>query len=399
MGRPTPFHSRTSKLNKNLKWKEWGGYFTATSYESHHDSEHAAIRYSVGVMDVTPLFKYEVYGKDAAKFLSRVMAKNIAALKINQVTYCCWTDEFGKVLDDGTVTRHEEDYFRVTAAEPCYAWFKKFDSQLQVTIEDSTDKMGTLAIQGPYSRQLLTDLCGSEVKSLKFFNSTKAKLDGHDISVTRTGYTGDLGYEVWVKNESAEKVFDAIWTQGKKYNLQPFGIDALDVARVEAGFIMNGVDYFSANKCMIEAKKSTPYELGLGWTVNLDNRDQFIGQTALKKEIKEGPKWAMVGLVLDWNEQEALFNSYGVPPQICNHAWRTAVPIYNSEGDHIGQATSGTWSPVLKQNLALATIKSQYATEGSQVYMEYTVEYHRHQVLATVTKTPFFNPERKRQNV
>jgi aminomethyltransferase len=216
--------------------------------------------------------------------------------------------------------------------------------------------------------------------------------------VTRTGYTGDLGYEIWVKNESALKIYDAISSIGQNYSLVPFGLDALDVARVEAGFIMNGVDYFSANHCMTESRKSTPYELGLGWTVNLENRDPFIGQEALRKMKQEGSKWSFVGLVLDWDEQERLFAKYDLPPQICGHAWRDAVPIYNGGGKQVGQATSGAWSPILKLNLALATVETSSASPGEDLYIEYTVEYVRHRVKAKVTKTPFFNPERKRQS-
>jgi aminomethyltransferase len=381
-----------------MRWKDWGGYYSTLSYENQHDAEYAAIRYSAGLMDVTPLFKYEVYGPDAGHFLNRIIAKNIKALKLGQTTYCCWTDHFGKVLDDGTVTRLREDYFRVTAAEPCFHWFKTFERGHRVTIEDSTDTIGTLALQGPRSREILLQLFGSEVGELKFFRAVETKLDGIDVTVTRTGYTGDLGYEIWVKNDSALKVYDAISSVGQNYSLVPFGLDALDIARVEAGFIMNGVDYFSANHCMTESRKSTPYELGLGWTVNLENRDPFIGQEALRKMKKEGSKWSFVGLVLDWDEQEHLFAKYDLPPQICGHAWRDAVPIYNGSGKQVGQATSGAWSPILKLNLALATVETSSASLGEDLYIEYTVEYVRHRVKAKVTKTPFFNPERKRQS-
>jgi aminomethyltransferase len=380
-----------------MRWRDWGGYYSVETYEPNHDSEYAAIRYSAGIMDVSPLFKYEIRGKDSARFLSRVIAKNINKLKPGMVTYCCWTDDDGKILDDGTVTCYSDDHFMLTAAEPSLFWFSKFIGSFDATMEDVTEKFGALSLQGPFSREILRKATNSdEVKDLKFFRTMNSQIAGVEVSISRTGYTGDLGYEIWIPAADGVKVYDYLMAEGRSFGLVPFGLNALDVTRVEAGFIMNGVDYYSANHCMIESRKSTPYELGLGWTVNLKDREPFVGYEALKKEKEKGSEWSFVGLVLDWEEQEALFAKYDLPPQICNHAWRTAVPLYDSTGLHIGQATSGTWSPILKQNLALAHVKTPYAKEGTQIQMEYTVEYHRHTVTATVTKTPFFNPERKR---
>jgi aminomethyltransferase len=381
-----------------MKWRAWGGYYSVETYGPTHDSEYAAIRYAVGVMDVSPLFKYEVKGKDAARFLSRVIAKNIQLLKPGQVSYCCWTDDFGKILDDGTVTCYNDQHFMLTAAEPSLYWFSKFKNHYQVEMVDISAKYGALALQGPFAREVLVQVTEDEsLKKLGFFRAQTARIAGVEVKVSRTGYTGDLGYEIWIPAEQGAKVYDYIMYIGRNFGMVPFGLNALDVTRVEAGFIMNGVDYFSANHCMIESRKSTPYELGLGWTINLDNREPFVGLEALRKEKKVGSKWSLVGLVLDWSEQEKLFAKYDLPPQLSSHAWRTAVPLYHGEsGLQIGQATSGVWSPILKQNLALAHVESEYAKEGSKIQMEYTVEYHRHTVTATVTKTPFFNPERKR---
>ncbi|MCB0343378.1 MAG: aminomethyltransferase family protein [Bdellovibrionales bacterium] len=396
MPKATPFHEKTSALCKSMRWKDWGGFFSVMSYDTNHDSEYASIRYSVGLMDVTPLFKYDVTGVDAAAFLSRVIAKNISKLKVGQVTYCCWTDEHGKMLDDGTVTRLSENHFRLTAAEPSYHWFARFRRGFTVDMKDITEEMGALALQGPYSRELLKMVVGPQISDLKFFWSQPATIAGHPVVITRTGYTGDLGYEIWVHNSAATKVYETLMFACKSFGISPFGLDALDVTRVEAGFIMNGVDYYSANHCIIESRKSTPFELGLGWTVQLEDREPFIGMEALKREKERGSEWAFVGLVLDWEEQEKLFAQYGLPPQICSHAWRSAVPVFDFDGQQIGKATSGAWSPVLKKNLALATVQAGQAVPGTELQMEYTVEFHRHKVKATVTKTPFFNPERKR---
>ncbi|MBT3586300.1 MAG: aminomethyl transferase family protein [Halobacteriovoraceae bacterium] len=393
----SPFHPRTAELCTSMRWKEWAGYYAVSSYEASHEIEYAAVRHSAGLIDVTPLFKYNVYGSDATEFLTKIMAKNISKLKIGQVSYCCWCDDEGELMDDGTVTRLEENYYRVTAAEPCLYWFNLFTRGLEITLEDVTADYGGLAIQGPNSRKILDQICTPLISDLKFFWSMKSKIAGHEVLVTRTGYTGDLGYEVWVENQNALAIYDAISVAGDAFGLRPLGLDALDITRVEAGFIMNGVDYFSANHCLIDERKSTPYEVGLGWTVSLKDRGSFIGHQRLRQEKSQGAEWGFVGLVMDWDDMERLYADFDLPPQICSHAWRDGRPVYNLAGDFIGQATSGAWSPLLKKNLALATLKSEYCQEGTELYMELTVEYQRLKVKAVVTKTPFYNPKRKRQ--
>ena len=238
-------------------------------------------------MDVTPLFKYTVRGPDAARFLSRVMSRNIAKLKMGRITYCCWCDDQGKVMDDGTVARIDEDHFRVTAAEPTLHWLHQNSLRYDVDIQDCTAQFGILALQGPLSRDILDHACQNPVSHLKFFRLMQTTIDRRAVTITRTGYTGDLGYEIWCDAADAIAVYDAVMEAGKNYRILPAGLDALDVARVEAGFIMNGVDYFSANHCFIDSRQSTPYEVGLGWTVQLD-RDPFIGQAALRKEKERG---------------------------------------------------------------------------------------------------------------
>ncbi|MGI9248170.1 MAG: aminomethyltransferase family protein [Woeseiaceae bacterium] len=391
----TPFHSRTSELCTSLFYKDWAGYYTVCSYDTCHEREYYALRNTAGLIDVSPLFKYDVYGKDAAAFLSRVMVKDISKLGVGRCTYLCWCDDHGKVLDDGTVSRLDDTHYRVTAAEPTLSWLMCLSRRFEVTIEDSTDKIGTLSLQGPNSRDILKNVSDADMDSIRYFGVTKAKLEGVDVVISRTGYTGDLGYEVWVERKQALKVYDAIIAGGREHRIQPVGLDAMDVTRIEAGYIMNGVDYFSANSCLLESRKSTPYEIGLGWTVDL-NRDPFIGQDALKTEKANGSAWAIVGLVYDWPAFERLFDESGLPPQLPGGAWRTPVPVYNKKGAQVGQGTSGAWSAILKDNLALATVESAYATPGTVLQIEVTVEYKRRQVPATVTKTPFFDPSRKK---
>ena len=391
----TPFHPRTSELCTSLFYKDWAGYYTVCSYDTCHEREYYALRNAAGLIDVSPLFKYEVHGKDAAAFLSRVMAKDVNKLQVGRCAYLCWCDDNGKVLDDGTVSRLDDTYFRVTAAEPTLSWLMRQSRRFDVTIEDSTDRIGTLSLQGPTSRDILKNVCDADLDALRYFGVTKAKLDGVDVVISRTGFTGDLGYEVWVDREQAIKVYDAIMAGGRDYRIQPVGLDAMDVTRIEAGYIMNGVDYFSANACSIESRKSSPYEIGLGWTVDLD-RDPFIGQDALKDEKANGSAWATVGLVYDWPAFERLFAEFGLPPQLTGGTWRTPVPVYNKKGIQVGQGTSGAWSALLKDNLALATVKSAYAEPGTALQIEVTVEYERRRVPAIVTQTPFFDPPRKK---
>ncbi len=396
MPEPTPFHERTAALCVSHRWKEWAGRHAVCFYDTCHDPEYMAFRHSAGLIDVTPLYKYDVSGPDAARFLARVMVRDIRKLKLNQVTYTCWCDGRGKILDDGTVARLDENFYRVTAAAPTYEWLDRHTRGFDVKVEDVSGELAVLALQGPTSRDILKKVVSDcDIDKLRFFRATKARLDGFEATVTRTGYTGDLGYEIWVKNKDAHKLWDVLIDGGRSHRITPAGLDALDMSRIEAGFILLDVDYFNAKDCMIETRKSTPYEVDLGWTVNLD-REPFIGQKALKREKAEGSQWAFVGLEVDWPEMESLFDEVGLPPQMPHGAWRTAVPIY-CEGNQVGQATSGTWSPMVKKNLALATVRAPFAALGTELQIEITVEFERKFVTARVIKKPFFDPERKRK--
>jgi len=391
----SPFHEQIDKRCTSKFYKSWAGYFSAISFDICHEPEYHAFRQSVGVIDVTPLFKYDIQGPDAGVFLDRIMVKNVSTLKVGRVTYLCWCDDDGMIIDDGTVTRLNEDTFRVTAAEPSLSWFSQFSRGYNVAIEDISQKIASLAVQGPLSRDLLKEIVGGNLEELKFFGSMPTTIAGFEGWVTRTGYTGDLGYEIWIDAANANQVYSKIMEVGEKYRVMPCGIAALDVVRVEAGFIMNGVDYNSAHHCMVDCRKASPYEIGLGWCVKLD-RAPFIGQSALKKIAQEGTERSFVGLDIDWVATEKVFEQYGLPPEIPMTAWRDGRPVYDQMGDWLGMATSGTWSPILKKNIAIAQIATPFAKEGTQVKIEMTAEYRRHQVLATVVKTPFYNPPRKR---
>jgi aminomethyltransferase len=395
----TPFFPRTSALCHSMKYKEWAGYYAVCSYDTLHEPEYYAFRNSAGLLDVSPLYKYSIKGSGAAAFLSRIMVRNISKLEVGRVSYCCWCNEDGKVIDDGTVMRRSENEFFVTSADPSYSWFSRFLRGYDVVLEDISDQIAGLALQGPTSRDILKQVCDADLDNLKFFSTKKSKADGFDVYVSRTGYTGDLGYEIWVENEHALKLWDAIMKAGKNYDIRPAGLDALDTTRVEAGLILKDVDYFNALHALTADRMSSPYELSLGWTVDL-KRDPFNGQTALQAEKEQGSTWAIVGLDINWPQLEELYYNRGLPPVIGSHAWRSSVPIYTGKDKktQVGYATSGTWSPILKKNIALATIEKKYDQLGSELQFEVTVEHKRYTVSAIVSKSQFYNPEHKTSN-
>jgi aminomethyltransferase len=394
MPEPSPFHLRTAPLCLTHQWKDWSGFNAPCSYGISPEREYNAIRQAAALIDVSPLLKYDITGPDAGLFLNRIMSRDVSKLKTGRVSYLCWCDDSGKTLDDGTCTRLDETHFRVTSAAPAYHWFTEHASPYDVKIRDTTNEIAALAIQGPTSKAVLQQVVDIDMDHLRFFGARQVKLADFSGQVTRTGYTGDLGYEVWVPIEKALKLWDVLMEAGHHYGLMPVGLDALDISRIEAGFILHGADYISAHDALIESQKSTPYELGLGWTVKLD-RAPFIGQSALKEERQQGSKWAFVGLEICWEGMEALFNEYDLPPNLPSAAWRIPVPVY-SGNRQVGRATSGTWSPILKKNLALATVDAQYSAAGTELFIEITPEWARRKVKATVVKTPFFNPKRKR---
>jgi len=394
MLRTTPFHSRTAPLCLAQNWHRWAGYLTAGSYDLTHDREYYAIRSSAALFDVSPLFKYEIRGRDATCLLNRVVTRDVSKCSLGQVLYTPWCDEAGKVMDDGTLSRVEDDRFRLTAAEPNLRWLLDNALGLDVEITDISDSVAALSLQGPNARAIIGSASDGAVAELGFFRLTKAQVRGIPVSVTRTGYTGDLGYEIWVESVHAPRLWDALIEEGGPHGITPAGILALDVARIEAGLILLDVDYVPSHRALIEDRKSSPFELGLGWTVKLD-KGPSVGRTALVEEKRRGPEWELRGLEVSWESLEALYAKVGLPPQLPSVAWRTSVPVYR-EGKQVGYATSGCWSPILKKYIALAHIRADHSRIGTDLHMEVTVEHQRRQAAARVVETPFFNPDRKR---
>jgi aminomethyltransferase len=363
-------------------------------YAPDHTQEYMALRTACAVFDVSPIPKYHIHGPDALQFLNRVVTQDVSRYAVGRVLYTPLCDDNGQIIDDGMVTWLSEDSFRLTTGQSMLYWLEDNVAALDVTIDDVTESLGTLALQGPYSRELLKTLSKADIDQLRYFRTTKTELGGIPVEISRTGYTGDLGYELWVKPHLAVQLWDVLFEAGEAYNLIPFGDYALEMARIEAGLLLIDADYNSAQKVVYDFQKSTPLELGLGWTVKL-NKEYFIGQKALKLEKARGPAWATMGLEIDLQSLEAIFAEFGMPLYLPHEPWLEAVPVY-SGGRQIGKATSGTWSPILKKYIAIARIKPRYAAPGTKVDMEVTIEAQHKEARATVVKMPFFDPPRKR---
>jgi aminomethyltransferase len=389
----TAVHERTFALCESLNYREWSGYYAVSAYEAHHEHEYNAIRNAAALIDVSPLYKYIVSGRDAEKLVDRVITRDARKLTPGQIYYTPWCDERGKVIDDGTVTRIDEQTFRWTAADPSLRWLTQNAVGLDVAIRDVSEEIAALALQGPTSGSLLSAVAEAAVRSLKYFRMTRGSIAGVPVDISRTGYTGDLGYEIWMPWDRAVDVWDALMTRGREFDIHPVGMLALDVARVEAGLLLIDVDFHSSKKALIEAQTYSPYEMGLGRLVQLE-KGPFVGRRALEREHREGSPRRIVGLEISWPAVERLYENLGLAPQLAATASRVAVPVYAS-GRQVGRATTTTWSPVLKKLIALATVETPHFEEGTTLEFEVTVEAVRHRVPATVVKTPFFNPPRK----
>jgi aminomethyltransferase len=391
----TPFHDRTFPLCASLSYRDWAGYYAPSSYEPLHEHEYNAIRNGAALLDISPLFKYLVTGRDAVKLVDRIITRSASRLTPGQVIYTPWCDEDGRVIDDGTVTRLAEDRFRWTAADPNLSWITRQSPGLTVGVEDISERTAALALQGPTSANVLRAAARADIDGLKYFRVTNGTIAGRSVEISRTGYTGDLGYEIWMHRADAGAVWDALVGAGSPYGLLPTGLLALDVARVEAGLLLIDVDFCSVRKALTSSQLYTPFEMSLDRLVELD-KGPFIGRAALAAERTRGPRRRIVGLAMHWPDVEALYEAVGLPPLAQATTSRVAVPVH-AGGRQIGRMTSSTWSPVLKQMIGIATVESASAGPGTELTVEHTVDAVRHRVRATVTPTPFFNPKRKTQ--
>ena len=390
----TAFHERTFALCESLNYREWSGYYAVSAYETHHEHEYNAIRNAAALIDISPLFKYRITGRDATRLIDRIVTRDMRRISVGQVIYTPWCDEKGKVIDDGTVSRLDENTYRWTAADPNLRWFHQNALGMDVRIEDISEQVAALALQGPTSAQLLKSIVdNADIAGLKYFRVTHATIAGMQVDISRTGYTGDLGYEIWMPWHEGPKVWDALMAKGRAFDLHPAGMLALDVTRIEAGLLLIDIDYNSSKKAIVERQKYSPFELGLGRLVHLD-KERFVGRDALINEQTYGHPREIAGLEIDWNAIERIHDEIGLAPIMPAAASRVAVPVYKN-GTQVGKATSTTWSPTLKKLIALATVKRDFAKPGTHLEMEITVDAVRHRVPARVVKTPFLNPKRK----
>jgi len=390
----TPFHPRTAALCLSQNWRTWSGYFVASSYDVVHDYEYHSIRNTAALIDVSPLYKYDVRGKDALKLVNRVITRDAAKCAVGQALYSCLCADDGAVLQDGTVFRLGEDYFRFHLADPALRWLALNARGLEVSIKEVSEQVAALALQGPHALKILQRVVHVDLTQLKFFRLTTGAILGVPVIISRTGYTGDLGYELWFGAEHAVTIWDHLIEQGADFGIKPTGILALDVARLEAGFILLEVDYVGAEKALIESQRFSPFEIGLGWTVDL-RKDHFVGAKALRQCDPQSPARQIIGLEINLLDYEYLYHQAGLAPQYPLTAWRGSVPL-RKDDRQVGHATTGAWSPALKKYLALATLEKNCASVGTEVNIDVIIDHRQKNVIATVVKLPFYDPPRKR---
>jgi aminomethyltransferase len=392
----TAFYPREAELNTKLAWGEWAGYFAAAAYADFHDIEYNAIREAAAVIDVTPLYKYLVKGPDAGRLLDRVITRDVGKLQIDQVYYAPWCDEDGKVVDDGTITRLSDHAYRVTAADPCYRWFQQNATHLDAEVLDVTEQVAGLALQGKLSREVLEAATGQDWRDVRYFRRRVSEIAGVEVDVTRTGYTGDRGYELWMPWDAALTVWDRLFEVGADFGIHPAGIRALDVSRVEAGLILIEVEYTSARHATAPEQRYSPFEIGLDRLVDLSKPGEFVGKRALKAELASGgPARRLVGVELGWEGIEAMYAKHDLAPAVSPLVHRDPVPAYR-DGRQVGRVTSICWGPTIKKMVGLASLDRGLDALGTRISVEWSVEGERGRVPATVVPTPFLDLERKR---
>ena len=392
----TAFHPRTGPANQSMQWRDWSGYLAASVYADAPDIEYNAIRNAAALIDVSPLYKYRVSGPGAIDLVDRVITRDARRLETGRVFYTPWCDDNGKVVDDGTVARLDDGSVRWTAAEPQLRWLTQNAGGLDVQIEDITEAIAAVALQGPFSRAVLETAAGADLADLRYFRRRALTIGGIAVDVSRTGYTGDLGYELWVAAADAPALWDALATAGAAYAIRPAGMLALDQVRLEAGLILLDVDYTSARSATTPAQAYSPSEIGLGHLVDL-TKGPFTGRRALLAEQRAGgaPR-RLVGLTLDWGGIEKLATAQGLSPTVAATVSRAAVPVFAPGGGQVGRMTSSGWSPIRKELIGLASVPRGLARPGTKVEVEWTVEGRRGRVPAAVVELPFLDLPRKR---
>ena len=397
MIRETPFHPRTSAANTTGLWSHWSGYLATDRYQMADKFEYFAIRNSAGVIDTSPLYKYRIEGKDAERFLAGVLARDIRKCRPGQAHYTLWCDEEGYVVEDGVILRYTDDEFLLTAAEPNMAYLQDLSGGMSVVIEDVSDEFGALALQGPYAREILKQLA-PEMEGIGYFHLTPAKIGDAPVTISRTGYTGDLGYEIWVGRDEAVGLWDRVFEVAAPYGVVPAGQTALLITRIEAGLILIDVDFYSSRYAWNDDQRTTAHELGMGWMLrDLETDDRaFIGRKAIERELRDGTsRWKTVGVMVDWEDWNRLYNERGVVPPKDHTPEHGGMMIYDDQLQRIGYTPSFVYSPMLQRHIGIARIRPEHAALGSEVGLEVTIDHRYDVVKANVSRLPFFNPPRK----
>ncbi len=393
----TPFHERLSELNRTGLYSHWSGFLSALRYDMSAKHEYFAVRNSAGFFDTSPLFKYWIRGKDAERFLAGVLTRDIRQCRPGRAQYTIWCDDRGFVLEDGVVFRHSDNEFFMTTARPNFGYLSDLIGRLSVQIEEVSDDYGVLAVQGPRSREILETLT-PDITGLGFFDLCHTKIAGAAVTLSRTGYTGDLGFEVFVGADDALPVLDAVIEAGEGRGLRPFGEEALLMTRIEAGLVLIDVEFSSSRLAYNDTERITPRELGFGWMLRgIDAPDRpFIGRNALRRELADkSSRWLTVGLLVDWQEFDRLHAEARLltPKDETPQSYESM--LYDDEGERIGYATGLMYSPMLQRHIAMARVRPDLASAGSRVNLEITIDHRYRTVAAEVARLPLFNPPRK----
>jgi len=395
--RTTPFYDRLSALNETGLWEHWSNHLAAVRYQMSEKFEYFAIRNSAGLFDSSPLYKYRITGPHAERFLAGVLTRDIRTCVPGHAQYTVWCDDRGFVVEDGVVLRHAKDEFLLTAAEPNLAYFEGLTDGLDVGIEDVSDQWAVLAVQGPRSRDLLASLA-RDVAELPYFGHLATKVARIPVRISRTGYTGDLGFEIWVRSEDALALWDAVWAASRHRHIIPIGMTALYMARIEAGLVLLDVDFQSSRYAWTDAQRTTPVELGLGWMLRGVETDAraFIGRDAIRRELAgTTSRWKLTGLVVDWRDYDRIYDDAGLIPPKDHTPIQDEYYIYDDELNQLGYATSQMYSPMLQRHIALARVPLDRLTPGSRVKLELAVNHRYEYFDAQVARLPLFNPARR----
>ena len=378
----TPFHSRTSLASRTNKWYAWNGFTVPTEY-STIELEYTAARNGTSVMDLTPMGKYEITGDDAHHFVDYLVTRDLSEMKDNTVAYIIWCNEDGKVIDDGTIFKYSSNKFMLCCAVKIYNWLNDSAIGFNVEIKDVTDTIAALSLQGPTSCSTLKNYGANDLETLAPFEMKQFIVNGYEVLISRTGFTGDLGYEIWTDPENAESAWDSIFEAGKQLKIRPFGMHALEMTRIEAGFIQTNTDFMAAEDALRPVRMRSPYEIGMGWLVHFKKKNYFIGKKALKLEKENSTtERCLVGLDIDGDKP-----AHG-------------SVIYNEKKEDIGIVTAAMWSPTMKRNIALASLRRPYGIKikdniFAEIYHPEEIEYRKIWAKCKVVKRQFYNPERR----